>query len=106
MAADGADLPTVDICCFHLHRPATDRPRFLKVDAFRCKPSCRRTFAFTTPVLPTQVRSRGGKDCGVCTNGTGGNFARGVGMVVAGGAYNTVQNDKDGCVTYYARGQR
>ena len=63
-------------------------------------------FAFTTPVLPTQVRSRGGKDCGVCTNGTGGNFARGVGMVVGGGAYNTVQNDKDGCVTYYARGQR
>lgn len=46
-----------------------------------------------------QVRSRGGQGCGVCTNGTGGNFAKGLGMVIGGGAYNTVINEKDGYAT-------
>lgn len=46
-----------------------------------------------------QVKSRGGQSCGVCTNGTGGNFAKGLGMVIGGGAYNTVQNEKDGYIT-------
>ncbi|KAK3281670.1 hypothetical protein CYMTET_10549 [Cymbomonas tetramitiformis] len=51
-----------------------------------------------SPILP-QVRSRGGQGCGVCTNGTGGNFAKGLGMVIGGGAYNTVMNEKDGYAT-------
>jgi len=35
----------------------------------------------------------------VCTNGTGGHFAKGVGATINGGAYNVAWNEGDGYVT-------
>ena len=56
----------------------------------------------TKPLVPhpallvPMTRSRGIAGCGVCTNATGGHFAKGVGCTINGGAYNIAWNENDG----------
>jgi hypothetical protein len=58
--------------------------------------------AMTKPLVPhpsllvPMTRSRGLAGCGVCTNATGGHFAKGVGCTINGGAYNIAWNENDG----------
>ena len=58
--------------------------------------------AMTKPLVPhpallvPMTRSRGIAGCGVCTNATGGHFAKGVGCTINGGAYNIAWNENDG----------
>lgn len=47
-------------------------------------------------LLVPMARSRGTWGCGVCTNGTGGHFAKGIGATIGGGAYNVAWNENDG----------
>ena len=63
-------------------------------------PAVRATIPHPALLVP-MTRSRGAAGCGVCTNGTGGHFAKGVGCTINGGAFNVAWNEKDGRQPYY-----
>jgi len=64
----------------------------------RAEATVRATIPHPALLVP-MTRSRGVSGCGVCTNGTGGHFAKGVGCTINGGAFNVAWNDQDGYAT-------